>query len=211
MRGNPASSAWYMNYHKLPHSPKKCGFDLKCAIFKYIQITDLTIGIVPCEYSMTSFTISQLCSDNGLAQQGNTPWFVPMSASVLSRHRDILGKNSIREPDNHVSVTNPWMMIGPEITVWPMWYLQISTDMETLLISIWISRHPHLNDDVMKWKYFLRYWPFVWGIPRTKASNAELWCLLWSEHSWGWWFETPSRSSWLHCNDMRFRFSVPRR
>ena len=37
-------------------------------------------------------------------------------------------------------------------------------------------------------------------IPRTKASDAELWCFIWfvpeltvSKHSWGWWFETQSR------------------
>ena len=40
------------------------------------------------------------------------------------------------------------------------------------------------HDDVIKWKHFSRYWPFVreitgprW-IPRTKGSDAELWCLL---------------------------------
>ena len=40
------------------------------------------------------------------------------------------------------------------------------------------------HDDVIKWKHFPRYWPFVrevtghrW-IPRTKASDAELWCFL---------------------------------
>ena len=51
-----------------------------------------------------------------------------------------------------------------------------------------------LHDDVIKWKHFPRYWPFVWGIhrpfvwgihrsrwiPRTKASDAGLWCFLWS-------------------------------
>ena len=37
-----------------------------------------------------------------------------------------------------------------------------------------------IHDDVMKWKHFPRYWPFVrgihrsWWIPRTKASDAEL-------------------------------------
>ena len=43
-----------------------------------------------------------------------------------------------------------------------------------------------LHDDVIKWKYFPRYWPFVRGIhqspgiPLTKASNAEFWsfCLI---------------------------------
>ena len=44
-----------------------------------------------------------------------------------------------------------------------------------------------LDDDLIKWKHFPRYWPFVWGIhrllvnsPHTKANNAELWCFLWS-------------------------------
>ena len=31
-----------------------------------------------------------------------------------------------------------------------------------------------LHDDVLKWKHFLRYWPFVWRIPHTKASDVEL-------------------------------------
>ena len=42
----------------------------------------------------------------------------------------------------------------------------------------------HNHEDVIKWKHFPRYWPFVRGIhrsrwiPRTKASDAELWCVL---------------------------------
>ena len=42
-------------------------------------------------------------------------------------------------------------------------------------------------------------------IPRTKASDAYLWCFFdlhlnkrLSKQSWGWWFETP----WRHCNDI---------
>ena len=42
------------------------------------------------------------------------------------------------------------------------------------------------HDDVIKWKHFPRYWPFVrdihrprW-IPPTKASDAGLWWFLWS-------------------------------
>ena len=41
-----------------------------------------------------------------------------------------------------------------------------------------------MHDDIIKWKHFPRYWPFVWAghrwIPRTKASDVELWCFLWS-------------------------------
>ena len=51
------------------------------------------------------------------------------------------------------------------------------THMYTLLI-VTLSNEGH--DDVIKWKYFPHYWPFVRGIhqspviPRTKASDAEL-------------------------------------
>ena len=43
-----------------------------------------------------------------------------------------------------------------------------------------------LHDDVIKWKHFPRYWPFVRGIhlsavnSHTKASDAEHRCFLWS-------------------------------
>ena len=41
------------------------------------------------------------------------------------------------------------------------------------------------SHDVIKWKYFPRCWSFVRGVRRspvdsTKASDAELWCFLWS-------------------------------
>ena len=50
-----------------------------------------------------------------------------------------------------------------------------------------------IRDDVIKWKHFSRYWPFVrkstghrW-IPLAKASEAELWCFFficaWT-HGW---------------------------
>ena len=46
-------------------------------------------------------------------------------------------------------------------------------------------------------------------IPRTKASNADLWCFFdlrlkkrLSKQSWGWWFETLSRQLWRHCNSL---------
>ena len=45
-----------------------------------------------------------------------------------------------------------------------------------------------MHDDVIKWKHFPRNWPFVRGIhrsrwiPHTKASDAELWCFLWSAY-----------------------------
>ena len=76
---------------------------------------------------------------------------------------------------------------------------------------------PH--DDVIKLKHFPLYWPFyernslVTGEfssqrPVTRSFdvffdlrlNKQL-----SKRSWGWWFETPSRSLWRRCNGMHAR------
>ena len=50
----------------------------------------------------------------------------------------------------------------------------------------WHFQIHFVHDDVIKWKHFPRYWPCVreftghrW-LPLTKASDAELWCILWS-------------------------------
>ena len=78
------------------------------------------------------------------------------------------------------------------------------------------------HDDVIKWKHFPRYWPFVKG----RETTGHRWILLTKPVTWSFdvffdlrlnkrlskrsrrrWFETPSRSIWRHCNvtsDMLF-------
>ena len=56
-------------------------------------------------------------------------------------------------------------------------------------------------------------WEFIgprW-IPRTKASDAELWFFFYlsqnkrfGKQSSGWWFETLSRPSWRYCNEYQY-------
>ena len=72
-----------------------------------------------------------------------------------------------------------------------------------------------IPDDVIKWKYFPRYWPFVRGIHRSPVNSPHkgqwrgalrfsmicAWKKLLSKQSWGWWFETLGRSLWRHIND----------
>ena len=72
----------------------------------------------------------------------------------------------------------------------------------------------HFTWDVIKWKHFPRYCPFVRGIHRSPVNSPHkgpwrgalmfsLICVLnkrLSKQSWGWWFETPTRSLWRHCN-----------
>ena len=87
------------------------------------------------------------------------------------------------EDDNHlyneiaVSVENL-----KKTTLWVMLTLGLHGSMKT----IWSPTFKKIHDDVIKWKHFPRNWPFVRGINQsrwfthTKASDAELWCLLWS-------------------------------
>ena len=63
-----------------------------------------------------------------------------------------------------------------------------------ILLPCWDRTQGHANmnyeiprhDDVIRWKHFPRYWPFVRGIHRWpvnfphKNNDAELWCFLWS-------------------------------
>ena len=62
------------------------------------------------------------------------------------------------------------------------------------------------HDDVIKWKHFPCYWPFVRGVhrspvlPLTNASDGAFDVFYdmrlnkrLSKQSWGWWFETPLR------------------
>ena len=66
----------------------------------------------------------------------------------------------------------------------------------------------------IKEKHFPRYWPFVRGIHQSPFNSPHkgqwrgalmfsLICALnerLSKQSWSWWFETPSRLLWRHCN-----------
>ena len=78
-------------------------------------------------------------------------------------------------------------------------------------VSFWKWQH----DDIMKWKHFPRFWPFVWGIHQSPVNSPHkgqwhrplmfsLICALnkqLSKQSWDWWFETPSHLLWCHCKD----------
>ena len=72
------------------------------------------------------------------------------------------------------------------------------------------------HDDVINWKHFPRYWPFVPGIQRSpvdsphKGQNAELWCFFFylrhkrlSKESRRRWLETPSSSLWRLCKTIK--------
>ena len=78
------------------------------------------------------------------------------------------------------------------------------------------------HDDVIKWKYFPLYWPFVRGIlrspvdlPRRNQWRGD-WCFVClrlnkrlSEQLRSRWNETSWRSLWLHCNGRTSYACIP--
>ena len=103
-----------------------------------------------------------------------------------------------------------WRKVGTRTKSW------IRTQRSHLTVSLSLELPLHklcLHEDVIKWKHFLRYWPFARGIHQSPdefpsrqwrgALMAYMICALnkrLSKQSWGWWFETPSCSLWRHCN-----------
>ena len=75
-----------------------------------------------------------------------------------------------------------------------------------------------MHDDVIEWKHFPRYWPFVRRIHRSPVNSPHKgqWrgALMFffymrlnkrlSKQSRGWWFETPSHPFRRHCNGMHY-------
>ena len=73
------------------------------------------------------------------------------------------------------------------------------------------------HGDVIKWKHFPRYWPFVRGIHWSPVNSphkdqwrgALMFSLIYglnkqlNKQSWGRWFDMPTCSLWCHCNGCR--------
>ena len=87
----------------------------------------------------------------------------------------------------------------------------------------------YIHHDVIKWKHFPRYWPFVRVIhrspgefptqrPMTRSFDVFFDLCLnkrLSKQSWGWWFEMLLSPLWRHCNVIislnMFNSVIPRR
>ena len=91
---------------------------------------------------------------------------------------------------------------------WHSWSIHYNTHENRRSVSWEVFS---LHDDVIKWKYFPRYWPFVRGIHRSLVNSPHKgqWrgALMFSLNcAWingwvnlrGWCFETPSRPLWRH-------------
>ena len=101
--------------------------------------------------------------------------------------------------------------------------IKSSQSWDHFLMIAWIpklARHSWSHDDVIKWKHFPRYWPFVRGIHRSPVNSPHRgqWRGAWvlylhldrrlSKQSRRWWFETPSRPLWRPRSVRVMRISV---
>ena len=76
------------------------------------------------------------------------------------------------------------------------------------LVRIYLWHLFRFHDDVIKRNHFQRYWPFVCGkflAQRPVTRKFDVFCDMHLNKRLGkqsrrWWFETPSRSRWRHCN-----------
>ena len=60
-------------------------------------------------------------------------------------------------------------------------FLVCSVTMHSVFQSLWYrSALPHTHDDVIKWKHFPRYWPFVRGIHRSPHKGQGRGALMFS-------------------------------
>ena len=114
-----------------------------------------------------------------------------------------------------VLTTHPCVSRCLRVNKYVLWYTRFIQK-----YYIYCKQHAKLklhHDDVIKWKHFLSHWTFVRGIHRSPVTSPHKgkWrgALMFlvdlrlnkrlSKQSWGWWFETPSRSLWRHSNDTR--------
>ena len=97
-----------------------------------------------------------------------------------------------------------------------VFYEEMNIIMMPMSYRLNIVNHTHrpYRDDVIQWKHFPRYWPFVRGIHRSAVNSQHkgqwhgalifsLICALnkrLRKQPLGWLFGASSRSFWRHCN-----------
>ena len=108
------------------------------------------------------------------------------------------------------------------ILIAPVYAMHVDRSYTEANLHIPVRKHSLLYADVIKWKCFPRYCPFVRGIHQWSVDSPHKgeWCgalmfptiCAWTN---GWaniskhrWFYTPSRSLWLHCNEIDINLMV---
>ena len=98
---------------------------------------------------------------------------------------------------------------------WTFWWRETPWGSCAVTVICWQPHDStHSHDDVIKWRHFPRCWPFVRGIHRSPVNSLHkgqwrgtlmfslicVWINGWVNNRDAWWFETPWRPLWRHCN-----------
>ena len=108
------------------------------------------------------------------------------------------------------TATESWSLYSFQLKVRVIMMLTLSSLVEPEVDIKTASGTTH--DDVIKWKHFPRYWPFVRGIHRWPVTHKGQWRFdvffdmrlnkRLGKQSRRRWFGTPSHSLWRRCNAM---------
>ena len=143
-------------------------------------LTHWSLEIANKSFPCIRFKCSLYFTSNVLAvssQMAHSQWV----SIILARVRETWGQTDDR----------PWPTCKWKLTQIAKAYNHCQASMSGMILAcIAIYSFMTVDDntliDVIKWKHFPRYGLFEWEftgyrcIPRTKASDAELWCFLWS-------------------------------
>ena len=125
----------------------------------------------------------------------------------------------------NICISSPKICPSPDQQTLACWLIQIHLFYRYHSNATWASWHhcpilalregnKPVHDDVIKWKHFPLYWPFVRELvpgefpaqrPVTQSFDAffDLHPNKWlSKQWWCWWFETPSCPLWRHRNGL---------
>ena len=102
-------------------------------------------------------------------------WFSLESAPLLKIIGELLhdvSKPRILQALSRFKDTNP-SKINVDRSFHPIWLSLIKASSNPVLSHYTTRRHWHCHDDVVKWKHFPRYWPFVRGIHRSPVNSSH--------------------------------------
>ena len=138
----------------------------------------------------------------------------PATKDKMNEAHDLLNDKMI----NHISISPKPFVFHNIVALYVSveWLHYLSSPRGIDWADLWQSCHIH-HDGVIKWKHVPLYLSLVRGIHRSPVNSPHkgqwrgtlmfsLICALnkrLSKQSWGWWFETPSRSLWRHGNNDR--------
>ena len=167
------------------------------------------------------FTDSLLLDEGLKIQDGCQPCPIQSTTEMFMLHYQLFWNNS--HCPKHAWINSFWLLCRS------LWYINYQRIADSLIKvskskmtanngrQLWlrIVCAALSHDDVIKWKHFPRYWPFVRGIHRWPVNSLHkgqwhgylmfslicAWINGWVNNREAG-FKTPSRSLWRHCNEL---------